>query len=550
MEIVIYAVVLASLGIVIVAHVITKLIKEKKELEQINTKLSHEFSRLKAEHKTSEEKAQQWSDKFQQKERENLYLRQEVVADRKRRKENIAKALKNQSSTTSNDRPLIHKLDKEQQELLSLFNNTNDSYFVTGRAGTGKSYLLEYFKRDEGSKAAVVVAPTGIAALNVSGQTIHSFFRFPPRDLDDDYIKNITADYDFRQIINNVNTIVIDEISMVRVDLMRAIDRKLRVATNEFNIPFGGKQIVMFGDVLQLPPVCKSGELKRYFDDTFGGSFFFNAPVFKHYELFDKTHELSTVHRQKDHKFIEILDAMRNGTITDAQLAEINARVLKNGELPPQPYITLTGTNAVASRINNRHLAAIDDDVVTYKAKVTGRKPKEYPTDEPLNLKVGAQVMMLINDSESRDDKRFVNGSIGIVSKLSDDIISVIINGVEHHISKHTWTEIEYKYDDVKGELVSHPVSEIVQFPVRPAWAVTIHKSQGQTYDRVYVELSDGLFAPGQAYVALSRVKSLDGLYLSTPIRRKDIKVDQQAVEFMKTARSHMHKTNGRINDD
>ena len=417
-------------------------------------------------------------------------------------------------------------LSDEQQKIFDIIENTKETMYVTGKAGTGKSVLLEYFVKNT-SKSAAVVAPTGVAALNVGGQTIHSFFKLPPDVIDPTQVQ---VDYKTRELLRHVDVIVIDEVSMVRVDLMAAIDAKLQIA-NRSKLPFGGVQVVMFGDLYQLPPVVTDGELQRYFAHTYGGAYFFNAPVFKTLDL--KIYELTNIFRQKDQHFREILNAVRNRTNIAEALAELNERV--NVPIPNSGFITLAGHNSSVSAINHAKLAELSGVERTYEAEISGDiTTGSYPTEKLLKLKVGAQVMMLKNDQKK--PARWVNGTLGVVTQLTANVVRVNIDGVEHTVNKETWEKVRYFYDPEDKRLEKEVVSSFTQLPMRLAWAITIHKSQGQTYESVAIDLSDGAFAHGQAYVALSRCKNLEGLYLHAPIREQDIIIDQEVNEFMSKA--------------
>jgi ATP-dependent DNA helicase PIF1 len=417
------------------------------------------------------------------------------------------------------------RLSDEQSRIFNLLETTNDNYYVTGKAGTGKSVLLQYFVENSG-KRVVVVAPTGVAALNVGGQTIHSFFKMP-FDIDFDELK---VDYKLREILRNIDTVVIDEISMVRVELMEAISRKLQIARKN-DEPFGGVQMVMFGDLYQLPPVVSDGELDRYFKHNYGGYYFFNAPAFKSAGI--NIYELSNIFRQKDPEFKAILNSIRHGIIKEPQLKELNERT--KVQKPDSGFITLAGHNATVSAINHKKLAELPGEEKTYEAEIWGNiTESSFPTEKKLRLKVGAQIMMLKNDMEK--PRRWVNGTLGVVTKLNTDLVRVNIDGVEHTVPLATWDKIQYEYDPETRILSKKPISSFKQLPIRLAWAITIHKSQGQTYQSVAVDLSDGAFAHGQTYVALSRCVSLEGLYLDSPIRREDVIVDPDVVQFMKKA--------------
>lgn len=419
------------------------------------------------------------------------------------------------------------ELSHEQRIVYDIIENSRDNAYITGKAGTGKSLLLEYFVSHT-KKTVAVVAPTGIAALNVGGMTIHSFFRFPPDVIDP---SEVNVDYKTREILRNIDAIVIDEVSMIRVDLMEGINAKLKIARRS-DEPFGGVQMVMFGDLYQLPPVVTDGQLHRYFNHTYGGVYFFNAPVYKKAEL--KIYELNKIFRQKDAEFRSVLNSIRNGDSSESVLAKINERT--SVETPNGGFVTLAGTNSTVSGINHRKLAALTGDEHTYTADISGDiKESSFPTEKRLKLKPGAQIMMLKNDQAK--PMRWANGTLGIVTKLGVDTIRINIDGVEHSVSKATWEKIRYDYNHEERKLKKEVVSTFKQFPMRLAWAITIHKSQGQTYESVAVDMSDGAFAHGQTYVALSRCKSLNGLYLTTNIRPEDIIIDQEIVEFMKSAK-------------
>lgn len=419
------------------------------------------------------------------------------------------------------------KLSPEQEKVFNLLEETNSNYYITGKAGTGKSMLLEYFVRNS-QKRVAVVAPTGVAALNVGGQTIHSFFKLPPALIEKGDITRV--DYKTKEVLANLDAVVIDEISMVRVDLMEAISEKLKLARRN-DLPFGGAQIIMFGDLYQLQPVVSDGQLHRYFDHNYGGIYFFNSPEFKKSDC--KIIELEHIFRQKDEEFKKLLNAVRNGKHTPEILSGFNERTKM--QIPQEGFITLAGRNDTVSRINHAKLANIPTKERTYVADIFGDlKESAFPTEKELRLKVGAQIMMLKNDRQK--PSRWVNGTLGVVTKLSEDTIIVKINGVDHSVSRETWDSVRYSYNPEGRKLDKEVVSSFTQFPIRLAWAITIHKSQGQTYQSVAIDLSDGAFAHGQTYVALSRCQSLEGLFLTSPLRSEDIIVDQDVVEYMKTS--------------
>lgn len=415
-------------------------------------------------------------------------------------------------------------LSAEQEALHSTMEETRQHLFITGRAGTGKSVLLRHF-RENTKKRAVVAAPTGIAALNVKGQTIHSLFRLAPQL----HRKGkLMPNSRVCSLLKRIETLVIDEISMVRADLLDAINERLQEAFNN-NLPFGGVQVIMFGDVYQLPPVVEEG-LMSYFEAVHSGYFFFNALVWKEAEF--KIYELTQVFRQKDPVFKDILNAVRDGTVVDTQVGQLNAR--HGMPIPDEGTLTLAPTNSLVTNINQRRLDQLEGTVYEYKAMITGEmKRSTFPTEEVIQLKVGAQVVLLQNDK----DKRWVNGTVATIAKLKKDDkeegITVHVNGIDYDLETTTWEEIRYEYDHEKGKVKEEVVSSFTQYPVRLAWAMTIHKSQGQTYESVALDLTTATFAPGQLYVALSRCTNLEGLYLKMPVKRSHIIVDPKVSAFM-----------------
>lgn len=416
-------------------------------------------------------------------------------------------------------------LSEEQQRIFKKIENSNEHFFITGKAGTGKSVLLQYFKQ-KSAKKVVVCAPTGVAALNVGGQTIHSLFRIPPAFIERDSLKPVT--YKTALLLRNIDTVVIDEISMVRADLMDAIDHRLRQARNS-NLPFGGVQIVMFGDLYQLPPVVNDPELHKYFADNNGGYYFFNAHAWRNARF--NIYELTNIFRQKDEIFISVLNAIRKGKMTDEHLTTLNIRA--GVGIPEDGIITLATTNQAVNEINDYHLGKLPGKIYEYRATIIGDlEQSSFPTEEILRFKQGSQVMLLRNDKE----KRWVNGSIGQITSLSNDEIKVNIDGYTYSIPPETWSKIRYTYNPETKKIEEEVVSSFTQYPLRLAWAITIHKSQGHTYGSVAVDMGDGAFAHGQTYVAISRCKSLEGLYLKREIVREDIIVDPSIIDFMNRA--------------
>ncbi|MFB8386315.1 ATP-dependent RecD-like DNA helicase [Microbacterium sp. NPDC055910] len=450
-------------------------------------------------------------------------------------------------------------LSAEQEALFRLIEDTNEHVFVTGRAGTGKSTLLQHLAWST-SKQIAVCAPTGVAALNVEGQTIHSLFRLPIGLIGSSDEKQTDAT---RKILNAIETLVIDEISMVNADLMDAIDRSLRLARGRRHEPFGGVQIVMFGDPYQLAPVPPRGDELRYVRDHYRSFWFFDAHVWAGASTGSATgegfdglidlgrhgaelhiRELVDIHRQSDDGFKAMLNAVRHGVVTAdiAQaLNDTGARRPPDPSDDEPPIITLATRNDIVNNINRRHLAELRGREQTAQADVSGdfgRGEAGYPADPELKLKVGAQVMFLRNDRGAfPDPPRWVNGTIGRVTRIAGGTVRVDVDGDEVEVEPAVWEKYRYAYDPGSKALTREIVAEFTQFPLRLAWAVTIHKSQGKTYDRAIVDLGSGAFAPGQTYVALSRLTSLEGLYLTRPLRPSDIRVDPDVRRFIAGAR-------------
>ncbi len=415
------------------------------------------------------------------------------------------------------------ELNKEFRRALKLLENTPNNIFITGKAGTGKSTLLEYF-RSITTKNIAVLAPTGVAALNVKGQTIHSFFHFKP-DTTPDTVRRAYNTGMYKAL----DAIVIDEISMVRADLLDCIDRFMRLNGKEPSLPFGGVQMIFIGDLYQLPPVVTEVE-REIFNGPYKSQYFFDSYAFN--GLTFEFVELTKHYRQKDKEFIDLLNAIRTNSATEAHLNEINRRYdpaffPKDSEM----YITLTSTNKLADAINDIHLSKIPRMSYTYRASITGDfNKKVLPADESLVLKEGSQVMMLNNDTS----KRWVNGSIGKVVRIGDAGIEVrLIDGSEANVEPYTWELFKFSYDNVAKRLSSNKMGSFRQYPMMLAWAVTIHKSQGKTFDRVVIDVGSGTFAHGQLYVALSRCTTLEGIVLKRRIEKRHILTDGRIVDFL-----------------
>ena len=404
----------------------------------------------------------------------------------------------------------------------NLLENSKESVFITGRAGTGKSTFLGYLKENS-KKKIVVLAPTGVAALNVGGQTIHSFFRFPPGLSVKDAVKEAYKRKK-KGIFFKVDLFVIDEISMVRADLLDCIDVYLKTILRS-NLPFGGKQVLFIGDMCQLPPVVNNTE-QPFFRSSYKSEYFFDSAVMKHlhYTIVD----FEKVYRQKDSEFIEVLNRIRDGTFSEKDLSDLNARLWQGED--DNGVVHLTTTNAMAESINSKKLAQLPGAQYNYKGHAEGKfKLDSLPADEVLGLKKGTQVMFLVNDST----KRWVNGTIGTVTGLSGQSVRVKIGGTEFNVAPHDWSLYNYKFDEEKGEILQELVGSFTQFPLRLAWAITIHKSQGKTFDNVIIDVGRGAFAHGQLYVALSRCRTLEGIRIKTPIRKEDVLVDERVLKFV-----------------
>lgn len=396
--------------------------------------------------------------------------------------------------------------------------------FVTGRAGTGKSTLLKSLRDAAGDKM-VVLAPTGLAAINVGGQTIHSFFGFPPRLIQSSDIRRSRNG----RLMRKLDYLVIDEVSMVRSDLMWGIDQSLRLNRGRPREPFGGVRVLMFGDLHQLPPIVQENEVAAHLEDAHGGPFFFSVGSLREgvgtYRL-----ELQEVFRQRDNALIGVLNTIREGQATEDDLALLNARVhpirtLSEGE----PYVILTPTNAAARRINTAYLNALPGNMHAFNAGITGEfTANVQPADQCLELKPGAKVMLLRNDP----DKRWVNGSVARISRLAEKQVWIEIKGREYEVEPVSWEHRRYAYDQSAEKIVETVAGTFKQFPLRLAWALTIHKAQGLTLDQVYVDLGRGTFAHGQSYVALSRCRSLDGLALARALTPQDIRFDPLAMGY------------------
>lgn len=413
--------------------------------------------------------------------------------------------------------------NKEMMQAFRLLKNTNTSFFLTGRAGTGKTTFIKNAQNNI-DKNFIVLAPTGIAAINAGGVTIHSFFGFEPKVLTP--FDRAKLNKEHYSILRSADTIIIDEVSMVRCDLIDAIDRTLQKCMHN-TLPFGGKQMLFVGDIFQLEPVVTSDD-KEELAQLYGNCkpFFFNANVFSRIQL--NPIELQVVYRQEDEMFVGLLDNIRNGQIRDSDLATLNERVGKTNDAD-KAVITLTSTNKTARMINETMLAKMQEPEYVFEGTITGDfdVAKFSTTELYLHLRVGAQVMFTRNDSS----KRWANGTLGKVEKIEDDAITVVLNNGESHlVDRVTWDKVKYTYNKETKLTEKTVVGSFTQFPLKLAWAITIHKSQGLTFDQVKIDLSGGVFAAGQIYVALSRARTLDGLYLKKPVLTAYVRSHQEVL--------------------
>ena len=425
------------------------------------------------------------------------------------------------------------EINSDFEKALELMEMPVGNVFITGRAGTGKSTLLELY-RETTKKNVAVLAPTGVAAVNVRGQTIHSFFGFKP-DITLQTVKKSYKNKGKNGLYKNLDAIVIDEISMVRADLMDCVDEFLRLNAKSGKLPFGGVKMIFIGDLFQLPPVV-TGEERQMFKEVYESPYFFSAKVFDP-TLFELV-ELNKVYRQNDNKFIEILNAVRNRSIDDAGLQRLNTRVDANFDPnASEMFIHLTTTNRMAEEVNNREIAKLPGKLYHLEGELWGNfDTRSMPAPLNLTLKIGSQVMLTNNDRAGR----WVNGTIGKVTeikrdkKTEEEVVWVELNdGEVVDVGPNTWEMFRFSFDQRRSRLESETTGSYTQYPLILAWAVTIHKSQGKTFNKVVIDLGSGSFAHGQSYVALSRCTSLEGIVLKRPVEKRDILMDWKVVKFL-----------------
>ncbi len=423
-------------------------------------------------------------------------------------------------------------LNEDFRLALDVLERQGRSAFITGRAGTGKSTLLQLFRNTTRRKVAVL-APTGTAAINVRGQTIHSFFGFAPRILTPKEASRKVYPKERQQLYQRLDTLVIDEISMVRADLLDGIHRFLQVNRESLE-PFGGVQVVLFGDPFQLPPVVSRDETERsYFRDYYLSPYFFDAQVFEDAWHSFSLVELKRVYRQESVHFLRLLEAVRTNAVGPEELSTLNERCCPYFS-DTEGYITLCARNDTANRINQEALRRLPGPSRTYEADIQGQFDASlYPTERFLSLKEGAQVMFIKNDP----DREYVNGTIGVVKRLHNTYVEIAVEEANQptrtvYAERTKWEIVRYRIHDETGELTTEVLGVFEQLPLRLAWAVTIHKSQGKTFDRVVLDLEGGAFEHGQLYVALSRCRTLEGLVLRRPIRQRDVITDRRVINF------------------
>ncbi len=424
---------------------------------------------------------------------------------------------------------MSEKLDfnHDFQLALDLMENSREHLFITGRAGSGKSTLLRHFRKTT-KKKVVYLAPTGIAAVNIAGQTIHSFFGFPPRPFE---LKDIERKK-WRKMFTQLDSIVIDEISMVRADIMDSMDYFMRINGRSAELPFGGVQLILMGDLFQLPPVVRRDTVFLLKQRKYESPYFFSAHGMEDIKL---AHiELTTIYRQEDRGFKALLEQVRNNELDYDSLEYLNSRFEPEYIIDEEKeWITLCATNAVANKLNQKAIDDLDAGAYNYPASTTGKfDPRNAPAAEILTLKIGAQVLFTRNDQKNR----WVNGTIGTVHDLQYDKVLVSVKKGErekiYEVPQEEWEIFRYTFNREENAIEAKEIGSFKQYPLRLAWAITIHKSQGMTFDRLIIDMGKGAFAPGQLYVALSRCRSFEGIVLTQKVTQRDIIVDPTIIEY------------------
>lgn len=418
------------------------------------------------------------------------------------------------------------EINEQFKRALELIEDTGKNAFITGKAGTGKSTLLEYF-REHTKKKIVVLAPTGVAAVNVRGETIHSFFKFKT-DITPSKVKKKKIAEGSPNIYKELDTIIIDEISMVRADLLDCVEKFLRLNGKNRAKPFGGTQMIFIGDLYQLPPVVTSRE-RALFRSHYKSEYFFDAKIFEELEM--EYLELEKIYRQKDQGFIRLLNSIRNNTITASEIIELNQRY--DPHFRSDDHVCLTAVNQAAAEINSVRLNSLKGKLYTFEASMRGDfKEKSSPAETELKLKKGARVMMLNNDSLGR----WVNGTMAEVVGIDEEeaLISVRLpSGEVEIVGKNKWEMFHFKLNAKANRIETESAGTFIQFPLKLAWAITIHKSQGKTFDNVIIDVGSGTFATGQMYVALSRCRTLEGIVLKRELKKSHVFVDWRIIDFV-----------------